>query len=221
MTTKDRNRTRLPKDTQAYEGLAAVAQALANPLRLELVESLAQSPRSVDALSSLCALPVKTVSHHLRILRTAGLVRRMARGREAIYSLADVEVARLWVRLRTLAEKQGRLRVSPAQTPGLTTAELEELLHETTPTILDVRPKEEFEAGHIPGALSIPLDELDSRIEEVPRDQPVIAVCRGPHCRMAEWAVGVLRERSFDARRYESGMVEWLADGHEMKQQSG
>lgn len=215
-----KKRQDLPKDREAYEGLAEMAKALANPLRLELIECLAQSPRAVEVLAGICALPVKTVSHHLQILKTAGLVKRNSRGREAIYSLADAAVARIWIQLRLLAEKQGLIRNLPSVPQGLTTFEFQAMLKNSRPTIIDVRPKEEFAAGHIPGALSVPLDELDTRIDELPKNQPVVAVCRGPHCRMANWAVGTLRDQGFDARRYEDGMLEWLAAGHEIKRKN-
>ena len=217
MSESQEKRQNLPLDRDAYEGLAEMAKALANPLRLELIECLAQSPRAVEVIARVCALPVKTVSHHLQIMKAAGLVKRKSRGREAIYSLADAAVARIWIQLRLLAEKQGLIRNLPSVPQGLTTSEFQAMLKNSRPTIIDVRPEEEFATAHIPGAVSIPLDELDDRIGELPKKHPVVAVCRGPHCRMANWAVGILRDQGFDARRYEEGMLVWLAAGNEIK----
>lgn len=211
--------TRRPEDIDAYERLATVARALANPLRLLILEILAQAPRRVDDLARTCGIPVKTVSHHLQRLRNAGLVTRTARGREGIYALADEEVAVLWTHLELFARQryaQGS-HSQGASSPSGPSA-VRDLEREGRVTLLDVRPPEEYAAGHIRGAVSMPLAELERRIDELPRDRLVVAVCRGRYCRLADAAVHVLQERGFEAVRYSEGILEWRGEGRELVQ---
>lgn len=208
------DREHLQKDLRAYERLAEIASALANPLRLELLELLAQAPRRVDDLARSCGLPVKTTSHHLLSLRSAGLVTRAARGREAVYSLADEGVATLWTHLEDYAHS--RVRAAEEQvgfeTPAVGAA-LAGLGQDGHVALIDVRPREEYAAGHLPAALSVPLGELPRRLDELPRDKLVVAVCRGRYCRLADAAVRILQQHGFDAVRYAGGMLEYRGVG--------
>lgn len=208
------------KDT-IYEQFARIGKAVSAPKRLELLDLLCQGPRTVEALAEQAALAVANASQHLRILRTARLVDAEKKGLYVEYRLADDQVGRFYVALRGLAE--ARLAEVEQVTReyldsrgAMEPVEGEELLRRVRKgevTVLDVRPVEEYRAGHIPGALSVPVGDLKKRIKELPRDRDVVAYCRGPYCVMAVEAVMILRARGFTAHRMEQGVTDWRARG--------
>jgi rhodanese-related sulfurtransferase len=204
-----------------YEQLARIGKATAAPKRLELLDLLCQGPRTVEVLAELAALSVANASQHLKILRAARLVESEKRGLHVEYRLADDEVARFFVALRglastRLAEVDQVTREYLEARGGMEAVESKELLRRVKSgevTVLDVRPAEEYRAGHIPGALSIPVAELKARLAELPKDREVVAYCRGPYCVMAIEAVELLRKRGFVAHRMEQGVADWRARG--------
>ncbi|WP_419695664.1 ArsR/SmtB family transcription factor [Mesorhizobium muleiense] len=205
-----------------YASLAEVAQALGHPHRLELLEHLAQGVRSVEDLSARARLSFANTSRHLQILRRARLVETERRGKHVLYSLAgDVEVVALIKALGRVGERNvaeiGRImadyfRARDAMEP-VSRDDLVSRLHDGMVTVLDVRPEDEFAVGHLPGALNIPLAELEHRLGELPADREVIAYCRGPYCVLSFEAVAALRERGYLVRRLEDGYPEWKATG--------
>jgi len=201
-----------------YEQLARCAKALGNPERLMLVELLAQGARSVEVLSERAGQPLGTTSHHLQKLAAAGLVARERDGRHVVYSLADPSVAEFWAALRSFGEAHSgelrdAMRAVREQRDVVTSDELSRLLAGRRVTLLDVRPAEEFAAGHLAGARSMPLAELEAHLDELPKRKLVVAYCRSPYCSLADRAVEVLKRHGFDARRLEEGVREWSARG--------
>ena len=205
-----------------YQSLAEVAQALGHGHRLELLEHLAQGERSVEELSARANLTFANTSRHLQILRRARLVETERRGKHVLYRLAgDVEVVALMHALGRLGERNvaevGRVmvdyfRARDALEP-VSREDLVSRLQDGLVTVLDVRPEDEFAVGHLPGALSIPLPELERRLSELPSDREVIAYCRGPYCVLSFEAVSALRARGYVVRRLEDGYPEWKAAG--------
>ena len=214
------NRNRRYKDV-IYEQLARIGKAVSSPKRLELLDLLCQGERTVEVLAKEAALTIGNASQHLRVLRSARLVEGEKTGLYVTYRLADSTVCEFFRSMRLLAES--RL----AEIERVTRRFLDE--HETMEpvdrevlldrarrgevSVLDVRPAEEYRAGHIPGALSIPLRELERRLGELPRDREVIAYCRGPYCVLAIDAVALLRAHGFKAIRLEDGIPDWRANG--------
>jgi rhodanese-related sulfurtransferase/DNA-binding CsgD family transcriptional regulator len=200
-----------------YEQVARIAKASASPKRLELIELLGQSPKTVEALAQEAGISGKLVSAHLKELKSARLVEAERQGKYIIYRLASAEVGQLWVMLRVLAEDrlfelQDALRQLSAATHEWVGNSREELLNKAKSgevIVIDVRPGEEYQAGHLPFARSMPLAELKSRLAELPRDRPVIAYCRGPFCLMSTDAVRLLRDQGIDALQMREGVVEW------------
>jgi len=202
-----------------FEQFAVVAQALANAHRVELVELLAQGERSVEALARLSGLGVTNASQHLQLLRRAGLVVARRSGKQVLYHLADRDVVDLLTAVRRTAERgvaeldrivHSYFHERDSLEP-VSHKELASRLRQGLVTLIDVRPAEEFSAGHIPGAVNIPLAELARRLAELPADRAVIAYCRGPYCVFAFEAVSALRARGYDARRLADGYPEWWA----------
>ncbi len=204
-----------------FEQFARLAQALANSHRVELIELLAQGERSVEALAGLTGLRLTNASQHLQLLRRAGLVVARRSGRQVLYRLGAPDVVDLLMALRRSAERglaeidrivesyfDARDRLEP-----VTREELARRLSEGLVTLIDVRPAEEFAAGHIPGAINVPLGELPARMASLPRARPVVAYCRGPYCVFAFEAVAALRARGYEARRLADGYPEWWAAG--------
>ncbi len=199
-----------------------MAQALGHPHRLELLEHLAQGVRSVEELSARAHLTFANTSRHLQILRRARLVETERRGKHILYRLAgDAEVVALIKALGRVGEQnmaeidrvmmdyfRARDSLEPVSRDDLVSR-----LHEGSVTVLDVRPEDEFAVGHLPGALNIPLAELERRLSELPADREVIAYCRGPYCVLSFEAVVALRARGYLARRLEDGYPEWKAAG--------
>jgi rhodanese-related sulfurtransferase len=203
-----------------FEGFAQVGKALGSPKRLELLDLLAQGERSVELLAGRAGLGLTSASGHLQILRQAGLVSTRKEGTKVYYRLAGTDVAALWAQLRDVASAHvadvDRARSAYLGDDGVDEVTRDELLlrlESGDVTVIDVRPREEYAAGHIPGALSLPIDELADRLGELPDDATVIAYCRGPYCVMAHEAVRALAAEGRRALRLSDGMLEWrLAD---------
>jgi rhodanese-related sulfurtransferase/DNA-binding transcriptional ArsR family regulator len=204
-----------------YEQIARISKAAAAPKRLELLDLLSQGPRTVEALAGLAGITVGNASQHLKILRAARLVDAQKQGLYVEYRLSGDEVARFFVVLRTLAksrlaEIEGVAREYFAHRGALEALQGDELVRRVRSgevTVLDVRPAEEFRAGHIPGARSVPITELSARLQEIPKDRDVVAYCRGPYCVMAVEAAGLLRRKGFTAYRMEQGVADWRVRG--------
>jgi len=204
-----------------YEQLARIGRASSAPKRLELLDLLCQGPRTVEALAKEAALSVANASQHLQVLRAARLVDGEKKGLYVEYRLADQEVSRFFVALRGLArarltEIESVRRAYLAEREALEPVQADELLRRVRAgevTLIDVRPTLEYRAGHIPGALSLPLAELEARLETLPRKREIVAYCRGPYCVMAVEAVELLRKRGFRAKRMEQGVADWRARG--------
>ena len=213
--------THRPFKQRLYSEFARIGNALASDKRLELLDLLAQAPRHVEALAVETEMPVANVSQHLQVLRGARLVEAERQGTKMVYRLADDGVIRLWLALRSVAETRlaevGQIVEEFAVENGgaetLARQELERLIKDGMVFLIDVRPALEYDAGHLPGALSMPIGELRQRLNQLPRDQPIVAYCRGAYCLFADEAVALLREHGFDAARLEGGWPEWLAEG--------
>ena len=198
-----------------------MAKALSSGRRAEIVDLLAQGERSVEDVATELDQSVANTSHHLRSLARAGLVRTRRQGTRVIYGLAGEEVAQLWTVLRGVAaehvaEVDRLAHAYLGRRDGLqpiTREELARRLRRGEVTLLDVRPEPEFEAGHVEGARSIPIAELERRLDALPRDSELVAYCRGPYCVFADDAVRLLRGRGFEARRLEDGFPEWKRAG--------
>jgi rhodanese-related sulfurtransferase/DNA-binding transcriptional ArsR family regulator len=202
--------TRRFKDT-LYEQFARVGKAVSAPKRLELLDLLSQGPRTVEALAKETGISVANASQHLQILRGARLVDAEKRGLYVEYRLSDDQVAGFFHALRGLAESRLAEVRHVARAYFEERGAMETLQGEVT--VIDVRPREEYRAGHIPGALSVPLAELKKRLAELPRKREVVAYCRGPYCVLAIDAVALLRKKGFRAHRLEQGVVDWRARG--------
>ena len=203
-----------------FEQFAAVGKALANPKRLELLDLLAQGERSVEALAAAAGLGLTTTSANLQTLRSAGLVATRRDKTKVIYSLAGPEVAALFAELRAVAQahraETERARVAYLGGDDVEEVPAEELLRRAEAgdvVVLDVRPEAEFSAGHIKGAISMPISELDERLGEIPAGPQVVAYCRGPYCIFADDAVRTLRTQGYPAARLEDGYPEWAQAG--------
>jgi len=204
-----------------YEQFARLGKAISAPKRLELLDLLCQGPRTVEALAEQAGISVANASQHLQVLRAARLVETEKKGLYVEYRLAGDEVCTFFFALRGLAESrlaevEQVAREYFEQRGAMEAVESEELLRRVRNgevTVLDVRPPEEYRAGHIPGALSIPVDELKARLRELPKDREVVAYCRGPYCVMAVEAVELLRKKGFTAHRLEQGVIDWRARG--------
>ena len=204
-----------------YAQFARIGHALASPVRIELLDLLAQGEKTVEALAEQSAAGIKNASAHLRVLRQARLVETRRDGTYIYYRLADVDVARFVRDLQLL----GRRRLAEVEQVArqfiddrdelepITQTELRKLVRDGDVTVIDVRPADEYEAGHIPGAVSIPLPELKRRLRELPKRREVIAYCRGPYCVFALEAVTLLRKHGYQARRSEEGLPGWRDAG--------
>jgi len=204
-----------------YEQVSRVSKALASPKRLELIELLCQCEKSVETLARETGMSVKLASAHLRALRAGRLVETRKDGKYVLYRLADPNVADLWVSLRNVAEErlvdlQMALRSLLESRAALVGIDRKAILRQAQHgevIVIDVRPEEEFAAGHLPYARSLPLAELKKRLKQLPKDKPVVAYCRGPFCLMAQDAVALLQKQGFRAQHLEDGVAEWRARG--------
>ena len=204
-----------------FEQFARIGKAVSSPKRLELLDLLCQCDRTVEALASETGMTVANTSQHLHVLRAARLIEGEKEGLYVKYRLADEAVGKFYRSMRILSEK----RLAEVQQithrylegrEGLEPVDRESLLERVRGggvTVLDVRPVEEYNAGHIPDAISIPFRKLADRLSELPRDQEIVAYCRGPYCVLAVQAVEMLRSKGFQAVRMEDGVQDWLAHG--------
>jgi rhodanese-related sulfurtransferase/DNA-binding transcriptional ArsR family regulator len=206
---------------ELYRSIARVAQALAHGNRLQLLELIAQGERSVDSLAAMTGMTVANASQHLQALRQAGLVAARKGGQRVYYSVSGDDVLALCAGLRSVAEArvaevERLVRDFVGRRDELEPIPADELLERAKQglvTVLDVRPPEEFAAGHLPGAVNIPIDRLESELAKLPKRREVVAYCRGPYCLMSFDAVLKLRKRGWKARRLENGFPEWKAAG--------
>jgi rhodanese-related sulfurtransferase/DNA-binding transcriptional ArsR family regulator len=204
-----------------FEHLAAVARSLGSVHRLELLELLAQTERSVEELASLSGVTLANASQHLQQLRRFGVLEARREGKRVIYKLADPEVVVLLgalsrVTQRNVGAVEKVLNSYFRERDNLEPVSRKELMRRMRDglvTLIDTRPEEEFTAGHLPGAINVPLSELKRRLRELPRDQEIVAYCRGPYCILSYEAVAELRRRGFKAFRLEDGYPEWKAAG--------
>ena len=211
----------MTSEADLYEQFARIGKALASPRRVELLDLLCQGERSVEALARASAMTVTNTSQHLQALRVARLVDTRKDGTKVIYRLAGDEVCRFFFALRELAgvrlaEVEQIVRRYMEGSDGLQPVSRTELLERARQddvVVLDVRPADEFAAGHIPGAVSVPLEELAQRLDSLPREVEIVAYCRGPYCLLAPRAVELLRQRGYEARRLEDGFPEWRLAG--------
>jgi rhodanese-related sulfurtransferase len=205
-----------------YTQFARIGHAVSSPKRLELLDLLAQSEKTVEQLAEQTGTPIKNTSAHLRALRQARLVETRRDGTYVWYRLADEAVFHLLRDLQSLGRRRlaeveqvarlyldGRDQLEPIALP-----ELRKRLREGSVTLLDVRPEDEYAAGHIPDALSIPVAQLKRRLAEIPKDHEVIAYCRGPYCVYATEAVELLHKHGYRARRTDEGLPDWRARGY-------
>ena len=201
-----------------FEAIALMGKGFASPVRLELLDLLAQAPRTVQELARASEQSVANASQHLQALQAAGLVSRCREGTSVRYALAGEDVLALWLALRgasaaRLAEVERAAReYLGEEVEAIGRDELLERLRRGDVVLIDVRPEEEFTAGHIDGARSIPIDELKRRLSELPQDREVIAYCRGPFCAYAHEAVRTLKRAGHEARRLDDGWPEWKLD---------
>jgi len=206
---------------ELFSEFARIGKALSSPNRLELLEFLAQGPRSVEALARAAGLTTANTSAHLQLLRRTGLVTVRKEGQSVYYRLTGGDVVALLSSLRQVAEAHlaevtqlvnAYLAVKDSLEP-LPAAELLSRVREGLVTVIDVRPPEEYAAGHVPGALSIPLATLGRHLSDLSRSTEIVAYCRGPYCVLAYEAVAQLRQKGFTARRLEEGFPEWKQAG--------
>ena len=209
--------TRAAKN-ELHDAFAQVGKALSNGHRIELLDLLAQGERSVELLASRADISLALASAHLQALRRAGLVAARRDGNRILYRLADDDVYALLASLRTVASRLGEAdraaqRFLGAPQEAVSRADLLGRVRSGDAVVVDLRPADEFEAGHIAGALSIPLPELEARLADLPADIEIVAYCRGPYCAMSPQAVELLERAGRRARRLEDGYPEWRLAG--------
>jgi rhodanese-related sulfurtransferase len=212
--------TRATKEA-LFDGFAQVAKALSNGRRAEIVDVLANGERSVELLAAEVRQSIANTSQHLQILKNAGLVTTRRNGTFVYYRLASPEVAGFWRALQGIArESRGDIErlvheyLGDDDVEELTKDELwQRLQRKDRLVVLDVRPQEEYEAGHIPGAVSIPLDELRNRVRELPKSKQIVAYCRGPLCALAPEATRYLKSKGYKVKRLVEGAPDWEAAG--------
>ena len=200
-----------------YTELSAIAKALANPHRLEIIDLLAQGPSPVEYIAKNTGMTIANASQHLQTLKSARLVRAERRGKYSYYSLQSTDVFKLWKTMRELGFAQnaqiGKLlrdfRKSRHNLESVDSDKLLDRIEKGEALLLDVRPREEYEAGHIASAVSIPKNELLERLKSLPKNKEIIAYCRGPLCAMADDAIKILHEHGYSAGRLEVGYPEW------------
>lgn len=210
-----------PIKLELLEQFSRIGKALSSPGRLELLELLAQSERRVDTLAALTGMTVANTSQHLQLLRQVGLVVPRKDGLSVFYRLAGDDVVRLLGALTSVGENHLAEVATVVRTyldhkddmEPVTAGELLQRARAGQVTVLDVRPIEEFVAGHLPGAVNIPIGELERRLAELPRGKEVVAYCRGPFCLMSYEAMRMLRKKGLKARRLQNGLPEWRAAG--------
>jgi rhodanese-related sulfurtransferase/DNA-binding transcriptional ArsR family regulator len=214
------NDHRLFKD-KLFEQFARVGKALANPHRLEILDLLAQGERTVEDLAREAGMSVANTSRHLQELRAARLVEVRREGLYGYYRLADERVFAAWRAIRDLGEARlaeidrlvGSYLTDRDSLEAVCAEELLAKMREEGVEVLDVRPEDEYRAGHIPGARSVPVERMEAYLEEIPRDREVVAYCRGPYCVFSDEAVALLMSRGYRVRRLREGLPDWRAAG--------
>ncbi len=204
-----------------FAQFAVVGKSLSNGNRLELLEFLAQGERNVDELAKVSGLSVANTSQHLQGLRRSGLVKSRSEGQKSYYRLSDYSVVALLALLRKIAEENiAEIQIlitdylsSKDDLEPISRDELLKRAHKGTVTVLDVRPEQEFESGHLPRAINIQLSELKGELKRLPRKKEIVAYCRGPFCILAFEAIKQLRSKGYKARRLEDGFPEWKYEG--------
>ena len=204
-----------------FEQFARIGKAMASPKRLEILDLLAQAERTVEEIARETAVPTANASQHLQVLKGAGMVVSRREGLYAYYRLADEGVFRTWQSVRALGETRladidrvvetylkDRDALETVGAPGLM-----ERINDRNVVVLDVRPEEEYRAGHIPGALSVPLDALEATLQTLPKDKEIVAYCRGPYCVFSDEAARFLNARGYRARRLAEGFPDWRSAG--------
>jgi rhodanese-related sulfurtransferase len=204
-----------------YSHVAQIGKALASPKRLELLELLSQSPKTVDVLAQETAMDIKLTSAHLKALKLARLVQAERDGKFMVYRLSGNDVATLWVSLRETAAEHlvefgsdvARLMAHPDKLTSMTRDDLAARAKSGDVMVIDVRPSAEFEVAHLPYAKSMPMAELHRRLDELPKDTEIVAYCRGPFCVFADEALQLLRAKGYRAFKTLDGVNEWVAAG--------
>lgn len=204
-----------------YEQFARIGKAVASPKRVEILELLCQGERTVEAIAGATGMGMTNTSAHLQALRAARLVETRKDGTKVYYRTADEQVCRFFVALRDLAANRlaeveqiaAAFLDTPDELEQIDREELRKRIRRGKVVVVDVRPEQEYRSGHIPGAISMPLEALSERLGELPVDAEVVAYCRGPYCVMAPEALRVLRDHGFRARRLEDGFPEWRLSG--------
>lgn len=215
------NETQAEYKTQIYEQFARMGKAFSNARRLEIIDLLSQSPHTVEDLAVKTELSIASVSQHLQVLKRAHLVTYKREGTHMRYRLADDGVFDAWRVLRELAQQrifniENLIETYFSERNTLEKISVEELLQRIRDediVLLDVRPTDEYEAGHIPDAISIPVEELEAHLETLPKDIEIIAYCRASYCLFSDRAALLLREKGYKARVYKEGMPEWRRQG--------
>lgn len=210
---------------QLYKLFARVGNALANPHRLELIDLLVQSPRTVEELAGLAQMSIANTSQHLQRLKKVRLVSDQKNGLYVKYRLADPEVARLWVELRRVAEMQFEevgqelelYRSHRSDIEKISIEQLQDGLRRNEVILVDARPEVEFLAGHLPGAVSYPVDTICYRIDEFPLGKTLVTYCRGPYCIDADEALILLSAYGYPVKRLEEGVFEWQEAGYRVE----
>lgn len=200
-----------------YKELARIVKAMANPHRLEIVELLAQGEYSVEEVAEQIDITVANTSQHLQVLKRGQLVETRREGNRVYYFLADENVYKAWKALRDLGIERAaeiertlrRFRESKHSVETLDHSELLQKMENEEVTVIDVRPEQEFDEGHIAGALNIPVERLEEKLDDLPADQEIVAYCRGPFCVFADQAVDLLKEKGYTAHRLDEGFPEW------------
>ena len=205
---------------KVYQQLANIVKAMSNPHRLEILELLAQGEFSVAEIAGETEISVANASQHLQVLKQAQLVETRREGNRVYYRLAGLSVYKAWKALRDLGIERiaeierlmQQFRESRQSLETLSSDQLAEKMKQEDITIVDVRPQQEFDEGHIAGALNIPVEDLSEKVDELPKDQEVVAYCRGPFCVFADDAVELLRQKGFNAKRLDEGYPEWMLE---------
>ena len=213
--------TQRQRKERLYRLFTHIASAMANPHRLELLDLLVQAPRTVEELAREAGLSVANTSQHLQRLKQARLVVAEHEGLYRRYRLADPAIMRLWLELRAVGEQQldevdqalDAYRTRRQEFEKVTIDELRNRLRAGQVVLLDARPEAEYQAGHLPQAISLPLDKLERRLSELPRNRTLVVYCRGPLCVMADDALAALSERGRKVARLEEGVAEWQQAG--------
>lgn len=208
-----------------YQLFSEVAAAMANPHRLELLDLLVQAPRTVEELAAEAHMSSANTSQHLQRLRQAKLVMAQREGNYVRYRLADAAVARLWLELRHVATQQNAeveqaldaYRTRRHEFEPIAVEELRTRLARDEVVLLDVRPRAEYQSGHLPEAISVPREELERHLDSLPAAKMVVAYCRGPFCVIADEALAMLAERGWQVHRLEEGVAEWQQAGYPLE----